>query len=172
MSLAGRSSIHPGSRSGFAGGLITAIVVAFALFVLGGIIVATFGSGGRDLSSGAQPSARPVLVNNGHQRLGPPEEQVMEYLEDHDEITNKVVRDLTVIGSENKVKVIFERLMKAHQIERVPGKAEGRLRTGGHPPATRSDDRCSDGLAVASSKNPDGMWTAYNRRSEAVRGAR
>jgi ATP-dependent DNA helicase RecG len=66
-----------------------------------------------------------VLVNIRHQRLGSPEEQVMEYLDEHDEITNKVVRDLTGIGSENKVKVIFQRLMKVHQIERVPGKGGG-----------------------------------------------
>lgn len=66
-----------------------------------------------------------VLVNIRHQRLGTPEELILEYLQDHDEITNKTVRDLTGIGSENKVKVIFQGLMKAKQIERVPEKGGG-----------------------------------------------
>ena len=63
-----------------------------------------------------------VLVNIRHQRLGTPEELILEYLQDHDEITNKTVRELTGIGSENRVKVIFQGLMKAKQIERVPEK--------------------------------------------------
>ncbi|MFI7043287.1 RNA-binding domain-containing protein [Streptosporangium sandarakinum] len=66
-----------------------------------------------------------VLVDIRHQRLGTPEEVVMEYLESHEEITNKQVRALTGIGSENKVKSIFIRLNKAKQIERVPGKGGG-----------------------------------------------
>jgi ATP-dependent DNA helicase RecG len=49
----------------------------------------------------------------------------MQYLNEHSEISNKVVRELTGIGSENKVKTIFQRLMKANQIERVPGKGGG-----------------------------------------------
>lgn len=63
-----------------------------------------------------------VLVDIRHQRLGTPEEVIMEYLESHDEITNKQVRALTGIGSENKVKSIFLRLNRAKQIERVPDK--------------------------------------------------
>ncbi len=66
--------------------------------------------------------ANSVLVDIRHQRLGTPEEVIMDYLENHDEITNKQVRALTGIGSENKVKSIFLRLNKAKQIERVPGK--------------------------------------------------
>jgi ATP-dependent DNA helicase RecG len=49
----------------------------------------------------------------------------MEYLDNHDEITNRQVRELTGIGSENKVKSIFLALSKAGQIERVPGKGGG-----------------------------------------------
>lgn len=66
------------------------------------------------------PSA--VVVNIRHQRLGTPEELIVEYLKDHEEITNKIVRELTGIGSENKVKSIFNGLIRAGQIERVPGK--------------------------------------------------
>ncbi|MEU8081015.1 ATP-binding protein [Catellatospora citrea] len=66
-----------------------------------------------------------VLVNIKHERLASPEELILEYLETHEEINNRTVRDLTGIGSENKVKVIFQRLMAASQIERVPGKGGG-----------------------------------------------
>ncbi|PBC84744.1 ATP-dependent DNA helicase RecG [Streptomyces sp. 2224.1] len=63
-----------------------------------------------------------VRVNIRHERLGSPEEIIMQYLETHPEINNRTVRALTGIGSENKVKTIFLRLIDAVQIERVPGK--------------------------------------------------
>jgi ATP-dependent DNA helicase RecG len=63
-----------------------------------------------------------VLVNIRHERLASPEQMVMEWLETHDEVTNRIVRDLTGIGSENTVKNVFYRLMRTNQIERVPGK--------------------------------------------------
>lgn len=63
-----------------------------------------------------------VVVEIRHQRLGRPEELIMEYLEDHEEITNRIARELAGIGSENTVKTIFYGLAKAGQIERVPGK--------------------------------------------------
>ncbi|WP_091227642.1 ATP-binding protein [Microbacterium sp. 3J1] len=63
-----------------------------------------------------------VLVNIRHERLASPEQMVMEYLADYDEITNKIVRDLTGIGSENRVKNVFYALAQAGQIERVPEK--------------------------------------------------
>lgn len=63
-----------------------------------------------------------VLVNIRHERLASPEQMVMEYLEDHDEITNRIVRDLTGIGSENKVKNVFYALSQSGQIQRVPDK--------------------------------------------------
>jgi ATP-dependent DNA helicase RecG len=66
-----------------------------------------------------------VIVDIRHQKLGTPEEIIMEYLDNHDEITNRQVRELTGIGSENKVKSIFLALSKAGQIERVPGKGGG-----------------------------------------------
>jgi ATP-dependent DNA helicase RecG len=66
-----------------------------------------------------------VVVEIRHQRLGSPEEIIMDYLDYNPEISNKRVRELTGIGSENKVKSIFLRLAEAKQIERVPGKGGG-----------------------------------------------
>jgi ATP-dependent DNA helicase RecG len=66
-----------------------------------------------------------VVVEIRHQKLGTPEELIMEWLGTHAEITNKQVREMTGIGSENRVKTIFLRLAGANQIERVPGKGGG-----------------------------------------------
>ncbi|GAB3796228.1 hypothetical protein GCM10027605_03770 [Micromonospora zhanjiangensis] len=66
-----------------------------------------------------------VIVDIKHQRLGSPEEIIMEYLDENPEVTNRKVRELTGIGSENEVKRIFYRLAQANQIERVPGKGGG-----------------------------------------------
>jgi ATP-dependent DNA helicase RecG len=66
-----------------------------------------------------------VLVEIRHQRLGTPEEIILQYLSANSEITNKTVRQLTGIGSENRVKSIFYGLASAGQIERVPGKGGG-----------------------------------------------
>ena len=63
-----------------------------------------------------------VLVEIRHQHLGSLEQIVMDYLDCHDEITNRIARQLSGIGSENTVKDSFKRLAKAGQIERVPGK--------------------------------------------------
>ena len=82
-----------------------------------------------------------VLVNIRHEKLASPEEMILSYLDDHDEISNRVVRGLSGIGSENEVKRIFQRLMKSGQIERVPGKAGSSsayrlVASDGHPSAT------------------------------------
>ncbi len=66
--------------------------------------------------------AHSVLVNIRHEKLASPEQMIMDYLKVHPEITNRIVRDLSGIGSENKVKTVFQGLMKRGQIERVPGK--------------------------------------------------
>lgn len=66
-----------------------------------------------------------VLVEIRHQKLASPEQMIMEYLEANDEITNKMVRVMTGIGSENKVKSIFYQLANRGQIERVPNKGGG-----------------------------------------------
>lgn len=58
-----------------------------------------------------------------HERLARPEELIMEYLDGHDEITNRIARSLTGIQSENTVKEVFYALRNVGKIERVPGKA-------------------------------------------------
>lgn len=63
-----------------------------------------------------------VLVEIRHQRLGRPEELIMEHLNEHGEITNLLAREITGIASESSVKTIFYRLQRAGQIERVPEK--------------------------------------------------
>jgi ATP-dependent DNA helicase RecG len=62
------------------------------------------------------------VVTLGHTPLARPEELVMEYLESHDEIVNRIARELCGIGSENSMKDVFYRLQKAGKIEPVPGK--------------------------------------------------
>jgi ATP-dependent DNA helicase RecG len=63
-----------------------------------------------------------VLVVIKHQRLASPEEMILEYLQSHDEIANAVVRKLTGIGSENTVKRIFQRMIRAGELESIPGR--------------------------------------------------
>jgi ATP-dependent DNA helicase RecG len=64
-----------------------------------------------------------VLIVIRHQRLASPEEMIVEYLQTHDEIANAVVRQLTSIGSENTVKRIFQRMIKAGELESIPGRS-------------------------------------------------
>jgi ATP-dependent DNA helicase RecG len=63
-----------------------------------------------------------VIVRIRHERLASPEEIITEYLQTHDEITNMTVRQLTGIGSENQVKRIFQRMIKAGALESIPGR--------------------------------------------------
>ncbi len=65
-----------------------------------------------------------VLVSIRHQRLASPEQMIVEYLQTHDEITNSIVRDLTGIGSENRVKGIFQRMIRAGELESIPGRSQ------------------------------------------------
>ncbi|MGW1549988.1 SEC-C metal-binding domain-containing protein [Streptomyces sp. NPDC002346] len=62
------------------------------------------------------------IVELGHTPLARPHEIVMEYLDNHDEITNSIGRSLTGITSENTMKEVFYALRNAGQIEMVPGK--------------------------------------------------
>lgn len=61
-----------------------------------------------------------VLVQIRHDPLASPEESVMDYLQNHVEITNRIARELTGISSENTMKEVFFRLHKRDLIERVP----------------------------------------------------
>jgi ATP-dependent DNA helicase RecG len=62
-----------------------------------------------------------VKVVLKHQSLATPEEMILEYLRENAQIKNRVARDLCFIGSENKMKLILQRLVKNGLIERVPG---------------------------------------------------
>jgi ATP-dependent DNA helicase RecG len=63
-----------------------------------------------------------VVVQVRHERLASPEEAILSYLRQHDEITNAIARQVTGIASENKVKDVFYRLRDAGKLERVPGR--------------------------------------------------
>ncbi|MEL0583572.1 MAG: ATP-binding protein [Candidatus Thiodiazotropha sp. (ex. Lucinoma kazani)] len=63
-----------------------------------------------------------VVVILRHESLASPEEMILEYLEKHENITNRIARDLCYIGSENKMKTILQRMIKYRHIELVPGR--------------------------------------------------
>ena len=63
-----------------------------------------------------------IVVYISHSPLASPEETVLEYLKAHEEITNRIGRDLTGIRSENSMKDVFLRLKKRNLIEQVPEK--------------------------------------------------
>lgn len=56
-----------------------------------------------------------------HESLATPEEIIVQYLQENDQITNRIARDLCFIGSENKMKGILQRLVRKGLIELVPG---------------------------------------------------
>jgi len=58
-----------------------------------------------------------------HAPLAAPTAAIMEFLESHDQITNRQARDITGIKSENLVKIEFYKLRDEGHIERVPGLA-------------------------------------------------
>jgi ATP-dependent DNA helicase RecG len=64
-----------------------------------------------------------VLVSVRHERLASPEEVILEYLSKNSEISNSKVRELTGIGSENKVKRIFQKMIKTGDLESIPGRS-------------------------------------------------
>lgn len=61
-----------------------------------------------------------VLVTIRHERLASPEESVLNFLERNESINNRTARKICYIGSENSMKRVFERLIKAKKIERIP----------------------------------------------------
>ena len=60
------------------------------------------------------------VVTLGHTTLARPQEIVMQYLENHDEITNSKARELCGIRSENRMKDVFYDLRDAGKIQRHP----------------------------------------------------
>jgi ATP-dependent DNA helicase RecG len=67
-----------------------------------------------------------VIVKITHEPLATPEQSVMDYLENHSEITNRVARELTGIRSENSMKEVFYRLRDSGQIEQVPDRPQSK----------------------------------------------
>lgn len=63
-----------------------------------------------------------VLVLIRHEPLASPEEIIMKYLDDHPSIKNSKAREIAYIKTDFRMKSIFNRMEKAGQIERVPGK--------------------------------------------------
>jgi ATP-dependent DNA helicase RecG len=63
-----------------------------------------------------------VTVHIRHAVLASPQEAVMNYLKDHDSITNRIARELTGITSENVMKDVFLSLKRRDMLEPVPGK--------------------------------------------------
>jgi ATP-dependent DNA helicase RecG len=73
-----------------------------------------------------EPSATSVTVKIKHEPLATPEQSIMDYLENHPEITNRVARELTGIRSENSMKEVFYRLRDSGVLERVPGRSQAK----------------------------------------------
>jgi len=63
-----------------------------------------------------------VLVTLYHELLASPEQLIQEFLSNNAEINNSTARSICREGSENKIKRVFERLMDAGVIERIPGR--------------------------------------------------
>jgi ATP-dependent DNA helicase RecG len=61
-----------------------------------------------------------VLVSIRHEPLASPEEVIMEYLKTNTEINNSRARAICHIGSENKMKRVFEKMISHNLIERIP----------------------------------------------------
>lgn len=67
-----------------------------------------------------------LIVKIKHDPLARPEQLIMDYLENHTEITNRVARELTGIRSENSMKEVFYRLRDSELIAQVPNRSRAR----------------------------------------------
>lgn len=67
-----------------------------------------------------------VVIYIKHEHLASIEATIMEYLDTHDEINNKIARQQTGIRSEATIKVAFCKLRDRGLIEIVPGRAKSR----------------------------------------------
>jgi ATP-dependent DNA helicase RecG len=61
-----------------------------------------------------------VLVTLKHAKLGTPEQIIVNYLRDKDEVNNAIARSICFIGSENSIKRIFQKMMGSGLIVRIP----------------------------------------------------
>jgi len=64
-----------------------------------------------------------VLVTLKHEKLGTPEEIITTYLRNNAEINNAIAREICFIGSENKIKRIFQKMMQSGLTERIPDRS-------------------------------------------------
>ncbi len=62
-----------------------------------------------------------VIVYIRHEPLASIESAIMEYLNDHENITNKIARGIASVDSESTIKAAFNRLREQGLIEIVPG---------------------------------------------------
>jgi ATP-dependent DNA helicase RecG len=67
-----------------------------------------------------------VVVRIRHEPLATPEQSIMDYLGNHQEITNRVARELTGIRSENSMKEVFYRLRDSGVLEQVPNRSQAK----------------------------------------------
>jgi ATP-dependent DNA helicase RecG len=67
-----------------------------------------------------------VVVHIRHEPLATPAQSIMDYLENHEEITNKIARQLTGIRSENSMKEVFYRMRDSGLIEQVPDRSQAK----------------------------------------------
>jgi ATP-dependent DNA helicase RecG len=65
-----------------------------------------------------------VLIILKHERLASPDQIIVEYLQENEEINNSTARRLCSIGSENTVKRIFAKMVKAGVINRIPDRPQ------------------------------------------------
>lgn len=61
-----------------------------------------------------------VLVILKHEKLGTPEQIIVEYLREKEEINNAIARSICFIGSENTMKRIFQKMIGSGLIVRIP----------------------------------------------------
>jgi ATP-dependent DNA helicase RecG len=73
-----------------------------------------------------EETASSVIVRIKHEPLATPEQSIMDYLENHPEITNRIARELTGIRSENSMKEVFYRLRKTGVIDQVPNRSQAK----------------------------------------------
>ncbi len=67
-----------------------------------------------------------VTITLKHEKLAEPEKAIINFLRENDEINNSRARSITFIGSENKVKNIFRKMMAAGIIEKIPGRSQAK----------------------------------------------
>ncbi|MGA4552061.1 ATP-binding protein [Methylorubrum aminovorans] len=64
-----------------------------------------------------------VLVVLKHEKLGTPEQLIVDYLRYNEEINNSIARKICFIGSENTMKRTFQKMIKAGLLQPVPGRS-------------------------------------------------